>query len=344
MTAQTVTKPSAAPAPSAGAQTPKRRRLVWSSMAKRVIRALLVIFLVTIASLSLLDLAPGSAADAMLGEDATPETVAALNAELGLDDPLWQRYGDWLGGAVQGDLGTSPISRVPVSEAIVDRLPVTLEIAVLALLMALVLSVILAVAAASLPGSLLDRGIAGITSVLLAVPAFVAGPILIYFLAVQSGYFPVSGWTQLGDGLGENLRGAFLPAFAVALTEIAVFTRLLQSDLVGTLREDYVAAARAKGMTRAYVMFRHALRPSSFSLITVAGISLGRLIGGTVVVETLFGLPGLGQLVSTAIFGRDIITVQGIVVFVAVVYVGANTLVDISYGLLDPRVRKAERG
>ena len=320
-----------------------RRALLWSTVAKRIARAVLVMLLVTAAIVGLLGLAPGSAADVILGENATPGSVAALNAELGLDQPIWTQYVNWLVGAVQGDLGTSPITGVAISQAIADRLPVTLEIALLGMVIALVVAVFLAVVSAATEGSALDRGISGLSSALLAIPAFVAGPILIYFLALQAGLFPVSGWRHIEDGLGANLRSAILPALAVALTEIAAFHRLLRTDLIGTLREDYIAAARAKGMSRGYVMFRHALRPSSFSLITVAGINLGRLIGGTVVVEVLFGLPGLGQLVSSAIILRDVVTVQGVVVFIAVAYVAVNTLVDISYGFLDPRVRKAAR-
>jgi len=312
-------------------------------ISKRVGRSLLVIFLVTVAAVGLLSLAPGSVADVMLGENATPEAVEQLNVRLGLDQPLWQQYVDWLGSAVRGDLGTSPLTGVEVTQAILDRLPVTLQLAAMALLISLVVSIFLAVLAASMPGTLVDRGINAISSAFLAIPAFIAGPLLVYFLAVQLGWFPVSGWSHIEDGLGPNLQSALLPAIAVSLTEIAAFHRLLQTDLLGTLREDYVAAARAKGMTRMYVMFRHALRPSSFSLITLAGISLGRLIGGTVVVEIIFGLPGLGQLVASSITLRDVITVQGVVVFVAIAYVGLNTLVDVSYGLLDPRVRKAAR-
>lgn len=213
----------------------------------------------------------------------------------------------------------------------------------LALALALVVSVILAVVSAAKQGTWVDKSISALSSALLAIPAFIAGPVLIYFLAVQAGFFPVSGWSHIQDGIGANLKGALLPAVAIALTEIAAFHRLLRTDLIGTLGEDYVAAARAKGMTSWYVMFRHALRPSSFSLVTLAGISLGRLIGGTVVVEILFGLPGLGQLVASSITLRDVITVQGVVVFVAVTYVLVNTLVDVSYGVLDPRVRKATR-
>ncbi|PXW24152.1 UNVERIFIED_CONTAM: binding-protein-dependent transport system inner membrane component, partial [Williamsia faeni] len=178
------------------------------------------------------------------------------------------------------------------------------------------------------------------SAVFLSVPAFIAGPILIYFFAIQLQIFPVLGWSDISEGLGPNLQSALLPAIAIALTEIASFHRLLRTDLIGTLGEDYIAAARAKGMSGTYVMFRHAFRPSSFSLITLAGMNLGRLIGGTVIVETLFGLPGLGQLIAASITTRDLIMVQGIVVFIAVVYVAINTIVDLSYGLIDPRIRK----
>ncbi|MGC7101499.1 ABC transporter permease [Amycolatopsis lurida] len=311
------------------------------TIAGRIGRSVLVVLLVTIGVVALLSLAPGSVASVILGENATPEAIAGLNAELGLDRPFWQQYLDWLGGAVGGDLGTSPLTDQPVTEAILERLPVTLELAVIALVIALVVSVLLAVASALRPGSATDRVINFVSSVFLSVPAFIAGPVLIYFFALRLGWFPVSGWSRISDGLGPNLAAAILPAIAIALTEIAAFHRMLRADLIGTLREDFVGAARAKGLGSAYVMFRHVLRPSSFSLITLAGINLGRLVGGTVIVETLFALPGLGQLLATSIISRDVITVQGVVVFIAVVYVGVNTVVDLSYRLIDPRVRKA---
>jgi peptide/nickel transport system permease protein len=313
------------------------RRTGW-----RLGRSLLVVLLVTFGSVALLSLAPGSVAAVMLGQDATPEAIAELNARLGLDRPLWEQYLNWLFHAVQGDLGTSPLTNQPVLTAILERLPVTLELAVLALVIALAVALVLAIASASHPGSLLDRGVTAVSSVFLSVPAFIAGPVLIYFFALHLGWFPVAGWSEVGDeGLAANLQGAILPAVAIALTEIASFHRLLRTDLVGTLREDFVQAARAKGMSPSYVMVRHALRPSSFSLITLVGINLGRLIGGTVIVESLFSLPGLGQLAVLSIISRDVVMVQGTVVFIAVVYVVINTLVDIGYGWIDPRVRKA---
>lgn len=311
------------------------------TVARRVGRNLVVVLLVTMASVALLSLTPGSAASVILGENASPEAIEALNAELGLDRPLWEQYLNWLGGAVTGDLGTSPITNQPVLDAVIDRLPVTLQLAAMALTIALVVSVLMAVVSATWQNTAVDRGLTALSSVLLSVPAFIAGPLLVYFLSLQFGWFPVSGWARVGtDGIAANLQAAMLPALAIALTEIAAFHRVLRADLISTMREDFIGAARAKGMSRAYVMFRHSLRPSSFSLITLVGINLGRLIGGTVVVETLFSLPGLGQLVIASITSRDVISVQGIVVFIVVVYVVVNMLVDLSYSWLDPRVRK----
>lgn len=303
--------------------------------------AALVVLVVTFAVSLMLSLAPGSVAETILGENATPENVALLNRELGYDRPFIVQYLDWLWHAVRGDLGTSPITHIPVTEAILQRLPVTLELAVLALVISLAIAVPLAVVSAARAGSALDRGINAVTSVFLSVPAFVAGPVLIYFFAVQLRALPALGWVPIQDGLGANLTAALLPALAAALVEIAAFHRVLRADLIGTLREDFVAAARAKGLSRGYVMFRHAFRPSSFSLLTISGLSLARLIGGTIIVETLFVLPGIGQLIANAVVQRDVVTVQGVVAFIAVTFVVVNMLVDISYGIIDPRLRRA---
>ncbi|SEP20203.1 ABC transporter permease [Trujillonella endophytica] len=310
---------------------------------RKVARSLLVVLLVTFMVVALLSLAPGSVATVILGPAATPESVAALNEELGLNDSVFVQYWDWLTNALHGDLGTSLLTDLPVTETIWERLPVTLELALLAQVIALGIAVPLAIAAAARPGSVVDRFTSAISSASLSIPAFVAAPILVYFLALQLDLFPVSGWNDLSEGIGPNLESALLPAFAIALAEIAAFQRLLRTDLVSTLREDYIAAARAKGMSPTFVMLRHALRPSSFSLITLLAISTGRLLGGTVIVETLFSLPGLGSLVVNSITSRDVVVVQGVVAFIAVVYVALNTAVDVGYGLLDPRVRKEAR-
>ncbi|WP_337925762.1 ABC transporter permease [Arthrobacter sunyaminii] len=332
------------PAPGSKPQSlPPGLHVRWPDFLRRVGYALLVIVLVTLGVRALMSLAPGSIAEVVLGESATAENVAALEQELGLDRPFFVQYFDWATNAVQGDLGTSLITHMSVSESILQRLPVTLELAVLALVIAMGVAVPLAVLSAAFPNSILDRVINAVTSVFLSIPAFVAGPILVFVFAVQLGMLPALGWIPIGTDLGGNLRSALLPAVAVALTEIAAFHRVLRADLIGTLREDYVAAARAKGMRPGYVMFRHAFRPSSFSLLTISGLSLARLIGGTIIVEALFVLPGLGQLISGAIIQRDVITVQGVVTIIAVAFVVINMLVDVGYGIIDPRVRNSAR-
>ncbi|MEU6378979.1 ABC transporter permease [Streptomyces sp. NPDC046909] len=310
------------------------------SIARKAGRGVLVMLLVTFALVVLMASAPGSVAEVILGENATPKNVAALDSQLGLDKPVVEQYADWLAHAVRGDLGTSPLTGQPVGGAIADRIPVTLELTVLAVLISLVLAVLFAVLCAARPGSLLDRALTAVSSVFLSVPAFIAGPVLIYFLSVRLGWFPVMGWTPVEEGLGANLRSALLPALSIAMVEVAAFHRLLRTDLITTLGEDFVDAARARGMSGTYVMFRHAFRPSSLSLVTMVGLSLGRLVGATAVAESLFSLPGLGQLLITSIGTRDVIMVQGMVAFTGVVCVAVNTLADIGYGVVDPRVRR----
>lgn len=307
----------------------------------RLARAVLVVLVVTLMVSGLLSLAPGSQATVALGETATPEQIAALEEKLGLNRSFLEQWLHWVGSALHGDLGSSLVTGQDVGEAIWAGLPVTVEIAVLAQLIALLISVPLAIVAASRTGGAADRVTGALTSAFLAVPAFVAAPVLVYLLAVRQGWFPVTGWTPLSEGLLENLRSAFLPALAVSFIEVAAFQRILRTDLATTLREDYIAAARAKGLAGNYVLVRHALRPSSFSLLTVAGIGFGRLLSGTIIVESFFSLPGLGQLVARAVSGRDVVMIQGVVTFVAIAYVLLNTLVDLGYGALDPRIRLA---
>jgi peptide/nickel transport system permease protein len=308
---------------------------------KRLLRAIAVVLFATFLVIAMLSLAPGSVAVTLLGENATPQAVAALEAELGLDRALPVQYFEWLAGLVQGDFGKSALTLQPVLDSILERLPVTLELAVLAQGIALGVAIPLAVVSASRPGGVVDRGATFFSSIFLSLPAFVAGPLMIYVFSVQWGLFPVTGWARIGeDGLLANLQSALLPAIVIALPEIAAFFRLLRTDLASTLTEDFVDAARARGMPRRYVLWRHALRPSSFSLITLAGLAFGRLLGGTVIVETLFQLPGLGQLLAQAITSRDAVVVQGIVAFVVIGYVLLNGLVDIGYTFLDPRVRR----
>jgi peptide/nickel transport system permease protein len=310
-------------------------------IGSRLLTVVPILFLVSLASFFLVDLLPGDPVYAILGQNATPETAAALRSELGLDDSLPTRYATWLGNALTGDLGESIRSGRPVLDEIVDRLPVTLQLAGMAMGMALVVAVPLGMWSAYRAGRPFDRATSASSFAFISLPPFLIGLLLVFFFALTFSVFPVTGWVPLTEDLGENLRHAFLPALSLALGELAVYTQLLRADMVATLQEDYVLAARAKGMPTWHILLRQALRPSSFSLITLAGVNLGRLIGGTVIIEQLFGLPGIGRLVIQAIPSQDMPIIQGAVLLLAVAYVLINTLVDVSYAYLDPRVRRA---
>lgn len=297
-----------------------------------------VLLLVSLLTMLMLDAAPGDPAHAVLGDTASPEQVKAVRDELHLDDPFVYRYTRWVGHAVTGDLGRSFRTKQPVMEAIRERLPVTIELALLAEILAILLAVPIALLCVRRPDGRIDRAWNVQSSVLISAPPFVAGLLLSFLLSVRFHVFPVTGWVPLTRDLSENLRCAVLPVLTLTFGEVAVFSRLLRADLLATLQEDFVLNAKAKGLSARYVLLRHALRPSSFSLLTLAGLSLGRLLGGTVVVETIFALPGLGTLVVQAILGHDLVVVQGVVILLASAYVLINAGVDALYRFLDPRV------
>ncbi|WP_258195571.1 ABC transporter permease [Rhodococcus sp. OK519] len=304
-------------------------------------KLVVVLFLVSVVTFLLLEMIPGDPLAAMLPEGATPEMRAAAAERFGLDGPLVQRYLEWVGNALHGDLGRSMQSQVPVTDAILDRLPVTLQLAGLSIVVALLIAMPIGIYSGYRPGGIVDRFATFVCSVTLSIPSFLLGVLLVFVFAVTLHALPVTGWTPLSAGLVPHLRGLVLPVMTLASIEAVAFIRLLRNDMVATLQQDFVLSARARGIPTTKILTVHALRPSAFSLVTVLGVSLGRLIGGTVIVESLFALPGLGSLVVTAINGRDFLLVQGIVLVVAVAYVLLNTLVDLTYPLLDPRVRSA---
>ncbi len=288
---------------------------------------------------------PGDPINAILPPDAPRDqaTVDRLTEELGLNDPTLVRYGNWLADAVRGDLGYSYITEQPVWTTIKQRLPVTAELAVLATLIALVVAIPAGVIGGYKEGKSIDKLSSAGVQIGLSVPSFIVGIFLIWLFTVKTGFLglPSTGWQRIStEGLRANLRSAILPALALSLSPMAFYTRLLRSDMIGTLKEDYVLSARAKGLTDRYILSRHALRPSSLSLVTIIGIQMGILLGGTVVIEQIFALPGLGSRLLNAINQRDILMVQGITVFIATVYVVINTVVDFIYMAIDPRIRK----
>ncbi|QYJ03089.1 ABC transporter permease [Nocardioides panacisoli] len=315
-------------------------------MVRRVLTAgaefVAVLLLVSAGVFLLVSMVPGDPAVAVLGEGRTAEEYAELRTDLGLDEPIHLRYLDWLGGAVAGDLGTSLVPpQTAVSERILAALPVSLELALLGITLALLIAVPMAMWSAYRQGGRSDRMISATTFGLLSMPSFLLGLLLIAVVVNSFGLLPRNEWVRLSDSVTGNLEHALLPALTIALMEAAMFTRILRNDLANTLTEDYILAARARGMHPLRVLVSDALRPSSFSLVTVLGLSIGRLVGSTVIVEYLFALPGMGKLVIEAANQGNYPVVQGAVLVIAVVYVASNALIDQSYGFLDPRTRRA---
>lgn len=315
-----------------------------SFIATRLVRLVATLLAVSFLTFLLVNLLPGDAINALIPIEAQQdqEYVAQVRAEWGLDDPMLVRYGRWLGDAVRGDLGDSIVTSRAVSSEIAHRIPVTGELMIVTVVFSVLLAVPLGVMSAYREGSRLDQVISGGAQFALSVPGFVAGLLFIYVFAMKLGWFPATGWTRISNSISGNLMTVTLPALSLSVIEVAVYTRVVRSDLVTTLKEDYILSARSKGLKDGFILFRHALRPSSLTLITVVGLNIGLLLGGTVVVEFLFALPGLGKRLLDAIFQRDFMMVQGITVFVAMVYVVVNTLVDLVYLVVDPRIRKAD--
>jgi peptide/nickel transport system permease protein len=312
-------------------------------LAAKAVVLVSVLLAVSFLSFLMLNLLPGCVECQILGPDnLDAEAVERVREDLRLDDPLPVRYVAWLGDALTGDLGRSYYTRQDVTEAIVERLPVTVEIVIVSMLMALLVSIPLGMATAYRAGGLLDRAVTGVTFGMLAIPSFMMGLLLIYLFAVEWGWFPATGWTRLTDDPVENLRSVFMPALSLAAVNIAVFTRLLRTDMIATLQEDHVLLARSKGLPTSRILLRHALRPSSFSLLTVSALTVGNLLGGAVIVEQLFALPGIGRLLFDAIFQRDLMMVQGVVLVITAGFVVINVLVDILYAVLDPRLRTGQ--
>lgn len=282
----------------------------------------------------------GDPAIAVLGpQGANPEAVAAVRAEMNLDKPLVEQYWIWQTGVLKGDLGRSYIRNQDVSDAIFERLPVTLQLGAMALLFSLLLAIPIGIFSAYRSDTVPDKAITTGTFGLISVPTFVMGILLIYVFAVELRWLPATGWVRFTDDPVRNLKSALLPALSLAAAEFAVYSRLLRTDMIATLQQDFVMMAKAKGMPTWRILLRHALRPSSFSLLTVVGLQVGGLIGGAVIIEELFALNGVGRLLFSSIQQRDLIMVQGLVLFLAASYVIINFLVDIMYSILDPRIR-----
>jgi peptide/nickel transport system permease protein len=295
--------------------------------------ASLVVFLV-------MEVLPGDPAALMLGVGARPDTLAALRAELGLDRPLAWRYLAWVGGLLTGDLGRSYTYGVPVAALIADRVTLSLPLALLAITLSTALAIPLGVLAAARRNRPADLGVMGFAQLGVAVPNFWFALLLILLFSVKLGWLPAGGFPGWVAGLGPALQALLLPAIALALPQAAILARVTRSAMLETLGEDYIRTARAKGLTRTATLWRHALRNAMIPVVTIMGLQFSFLLAGTIIIENVFYLPGLGRLIFQAIAQRDLIVVRDLVVLLAATVVVVNFLVDLAYLAIDPRLRR----
>jgi peptide/nickel transport system permease protein len=310
-------------------------------VAKRLVLAIIVLFVVTLLSFVLLHNLPGDPCIARLGPSATTHGLAQCRHDLGLDKSLPAQYVQYLDHSLHGNLGSSYLNGQTVGKAIKQALPITVELLIVSQLIALIVAIPVGILAALRPDGVFDQLSTGVAFGLLAIPAFILGVLLVYLFAVKFHIFPATGYTPLTQDFGQNLKSVILPSLTLGLGSLAVYMRVLRTDMIATLREDFITMARAKGLPTSHILLRHALRPSTFALVTVAGINIGTLIGGVFIVELIFQLPGIGLLTLNSIYARDYGIVQGTVLVVAVGFVFVNLLVDLLYAGLDPRTRHA---
>jgi peptide/nickel transport system permease protein len=315
------------------------RGTVIRTLSHLLVRVVPVLIAVTLVTFLLFDLLPGDAAVVLLGEDATPSAVADVREELGLDRPALVRYSAWAIHAFAGDLGRSMIDGAPVRRAILSRLPATLEVLLLAELVAIILAILSTMTVVTRYQSWRDLVLAACAYVASSTPPFVSAVGLILLFSVRWHWLPATGFTPISEGLWANLRTVILPVAALAIGQWAVYGRLLRREMLDELRKDYVLCARAKGLPLRRVLIRHVLANSSFSLVTVVGLNVSALLGGAVIVERVFAIPGVGRLLLDAVAERDLVMVQGIVLFIAAGYVVIGLVLDVVYSLLDPRIR-----
>jgi len=305
----------------------------------RLVAAIPVMGVVAIFVFLMLRLSPGDPAAILAGDVATPEIIAAIRADLGFDRPIWEQFVTWLGQLLQGDLGRSVFSKQPVTTLIGQRVEPTISLAICTLIFAIIVAVPMGILAAWKQGSWLDRGIMALSVAGFSVPVFVLGYILIFFFSMKLDIFPVQGFTSIREGLPAFLHRIALPTLALSFIYIALFARITRAAMLDVLGEDYIRTAHAKGLKDHVVLVKHALRNAAIPIVSVIGIGFALLIGGVVITETVFNIPGIGRLVVDAVLARDYPIIQGIILLFSGLYVLINLAIDIAYVILDPRIR-----
>jgi peptide/nickel transport system permease protein len=312
---------------------------MWRYIARRVLATIPVVAVVAILIFLMLRLTPGDPAAIIAGNAATGEDIARIRENLGLDKPLVVQFGQWLGGMLTGNFGESYFYRRSVASLIRDRVEPTLALATFAIILATAIAVPLGTIAAARQGSWFDRILMGGSVLGFSVPVFVIGYLMIWLFSLKLGWFPVQGYQRLSEGIGGFLHRLVLPACALAFVYVALIARMTRTSVLEVLGEDYIRTARAKGLPSRKVLVRHALRNAAVPIVTVIGIGIAALIGGVVVTESVFNIPGLGRLTVDAVLARDYPTVQAVILLFSVAYVGVNLLIDLTYTVLDPRIR-----
>jgi peptide/nickel transport system permease protein len=308
-------------------------------IARRLLATIPVMFVVAVVVFLLLRLTTGDPAAIIAGDNATSQDVAAIRAKLGLDRPIALQFGIWLGNVVRGDFGESFFFKKPVAELVAERLQPTLSLALCTVVLAVSMAVPLGVVAGWRRGTWIDRGVMGLSVLGFSVPTFVIGYVLIYLVAIQLGWLPVQGYQRLEEGFRGFLVRLILPSVTLAVIYVALIARITRASVLEVLNADHVRTARAKGLANLAVLLRHVLRNAAVPIVTIIGLGVAVLIGGVVVTESVYAIPGLGRLTVDAVLARDYPTVQAVILLFSMVYVFINLLVDLTYTFLDPRIR-----
>ena len=310
---------------------------------KRLLSLIPVLFVVSIVIFSIVHITPGDPTSFMLGEEATEEQLAEARTQLGLDAPIYEQYFNWIKKAVVGDLGESYHMNMSVNEAIKTHIGPTLSLAILAEIIALCIAIPLGIVAAIKRGTATDQTVMGISLLGMAIPSFLLALFLVLIIGVQLQWLPVAGYRPLDSGLWNHLKYLIMPAISLGTIQAALIARMTRSSMLEVLNTNYIKMARSKGVVERKVIYNHALQNAFLPILTVIGITFGGLVTGAVVTETIFNIPGIGSLIINSVERRDYTVIQGIVLFVTFVYVMINLVIDILYGVIDPRVRLEEK-
>lgn len=308
-------------------------------VVRRLLQSAIVLFIISLIAFSFLHLLPGDAALVILGGEATQEEIENLRQELGLDRPVWVQYGRWFTNAIQGDLGKSIFHRESVISIILKRLPVTVYIGIIAFILSILLGIPAGIISAVRRGKISDTVITIAANIGVAVPIFWLGILGIYFFAYKLGWLPVMGYTSPFDNFWLSIKQAVMPVICLTVVPLATIIRQTRSSMLEVVRQDYIRTARSKGLRENMVIKKHALKNAIIPVVTLLGLHARYLVGGSILVETIFNIPGMGRLMVSSVFAKDMPVVQGCITVIAVAIILANLIVDLSYGYIDPRIR-----